>query len=250
MGTYVSNYNTQEILTSLGISQPVQFNTTSGSVDDRQNNWAGRYPVGYTQKPVRQLSDPALARDKITTNQRQALTAILAVVKQTADARESRGSVQVLHQKLWPEYRKLIAEPVDLGSIEHMLYHGEDEAITTPYIVVMELESSRKALWLVKDNYSPVGLPNEKKTLPNLGGAYSFTLDVKLSIKKSSMKRVVLFDRAQTERGSSAIERGWNIEELDDALGDSVNDDISSLHEEASLHGIDNEDDSEEDDEF
>lgn len=49
-----------------------------------------------------------------------------------------------------------------------------DEFIVTPYIVLMSIECVQKPLWLAKDTCTPVGLPDDKKTLLNFGGKYNF----------------------------------------------------------------------------
>lgn len=259
------------------------------------SNWDGQYPMEFSpaNKCMRKLSDPTLADEKITTYQNDALKEILDAVCATEDAVEFRKPVQVLRPKIWDNYKALIAEPIDLESMQHKLYHrtyatmwgfrrqvdlieenarknngdrnasiiaaaikvrsdiyhrmdeipaepplghhgvslvrriiyaddhgsastagsvvkashkgakqlgagvrhtdnptyvlplgrlgvarkaGDKEVIPTPYIVVMEVESCYKALWLIKDNYTPVGLPSDKKSLLDFGGHYNFTI--------------------------------------------------------------------------
>lgn len=48
--------------------------------------------------------------------------------------------------------------------------------IVTPYIIVVNLKSAFKALWLIKNNYTPIRLPNNKKTLLDFRGRYNFTI--------------------------------------------------------------------------
>lgn len=48
------------------------------------------------------------------------------------------------------------------------------ECIVTPYIVVVLIENTGRPLWLAKDSYTPVGLPDDKKTLLDFGGKYNF----------------------------------------------------------------------------
>lgn len=119
-----------------------------------------------------------------------------------------------------------------------------DGVIVTPYIVVMNLETVEQTLWLVKDNFTPVGLPNDKRALLDLGGVYNFTIGkladciddwkirrnpgprddlnntqvpllswvgVERLIKQSSKDQMVLFDLVRTQQeAAAAIEKGWN----------------------------------------
>lgn len=131
---------------------------------------------------------------------------------------------------------------------------GGDGAAITPYIVVMDLETVNQELWLVKDSYFPIGLPNDKETLLDFGGRYKFTIgkladdledwkirripgprggqsctqapmlswaSVEKLIKQSSMDKIVLFDRVESpQEAAAAIEKGWN--EPTDSLEDFV----------------------------
>lgn len=121
---------------------------------------------------------------------------------------------------------------------------GDDGIITTPYIVVMDLESAFKALWLVKDSYTPVGVPNDKRALLSFGTQYNFTYGRLVDdIEEWKVRRVpgprgglsstqvpmlswtgmeelvwqsgshepVIFDRVRTRQEAEAtIEKGWN----------------------------------------
>lgn len=333
------------------------------------SNWAGKYPMEFSQGPARKLSDWTLSPEKITTYQTDVLMRILEAVSHTEDSREFRKSVQSLRPKIWDNYKMLIAEPVDLESMHLKLWHGlyatmadfrrhvdlleqnartyngdrnrsitaaairvrsdiyrrmseitaeppadgevvtqirriifgigsaancdtyrangadgdeseddssedatgsepeardtdgfplvlplgrlcvsqnsdDDEVIVTPYIVVMDLESACKALWLVKDDYTPVGLPNDKKTLLDFGGRYNFTIgkladdiqdwkvrcppgsraalsgtkvpllswaSVEKLIRQSSKDKTVIFDRVESrQEAATTIEKGWN----------------------------------------
>ncbi|KAH8785283.1 hypothetical protein F5883DRAFT_636234 [Diaporthe sp. PMI_573] len=339
------------------------------------SDWAGQYPMEFSTSTARRLSrlsDVTLAAEKITTYQNDALKEILAAVSVTEDAVEFREPVQVLQPKVWGTYKALIAEPIDLGTMQHMLSHnryetmgdfrrhvelleqnavryngdrnvsivtaavnarrdiyrrmdeipaepplgrhsetqirriiyaddhgntsaarsnvggrfdadggenrdashegankpeaearhtdgptfilplgrlgvarksGGDEVIDTPYIVVMDLESAYKPLWLYKDNWTPVGLPSDKKELLDFGGKYNFTISkladdidewkllpgcarrgekgkkvptlswskVQKLIRKTSRDEAVLFDVVEDQRqAAAAIEEGWN----------------------------------------
>lgn len=332
------------------------------------SNWAGEYPMEFSQGPVRKLSDRALLIEKITTYQIEALMRMVEAVSHTEDSREFRKSVQSLRPKIWDNYKMLIAEPVDLESMHLKLWHRRyatmadfrrhvdlleqnartyngdrnrsiteaairlrsdiyrrmdeipagppadgavvtqirriifvdndgsgsaansdtddangvyddeseeatgsepeaggtngctfvlplgrlgvsrnadgDEVIITPYIVVMDLETANKALWLIKDNYTQVGLPNDKKTLLDFGGRYNFTIgiladdikdwkprctpgaraglnstkvpmlswaSVEKLIRQTSKDYTVLFDRVESRQEASAtIEKLWN----------------------------------------
>lgn len=356
------------------------------------SSWAGKYPMEFSQGPVRKLGDPALAADKITTYQNNALMRILEAVSHTEDSREFRKSVQSLRPKIWDNYKMLIAEPVDLESMHLRLWHrlyatmadfrrhvdlleqnarayngdrnrsitaaaikvrddiyrrmneipaeppvdgkvvtqirrvifvdddgsgsrasydadsangaasdesedasreeatwskpearntdgcifvlplgrlcvsrntGDDETIITPYIVVMGLESAFKSLWLIKDNYTTVGLPNDKKTLLDFGGRYNFTIgkladdiedwkirsipgprgglgstkfptlnwtSVEKLVRKFCKDKTVLFDLVKTqEDAAAAIEKGWNatipVESSEDSVVEEFDDD-------------------------
>lgn len=325
------------------------------------SNWAGKYPMEFSQGPVPELSDSTLAADKITAYQNNALMRIVEAVSHTEDSREFRKSVQSLRPKIWDNYKMLIAEPVDLESMHLMLLHkryatmadfrrhvdlleqnartyngdrnrsitaaavkvrsdiyrrmneipakppadgevvtqirrvifvdkagsgsaaesdaedtsveeatasepeardtdgwnfvlplgrlcvsrspGDDEAVVTPYIVLMDLECADKSLWLFKDNFTPVGLPSDKEALLDLGGRYNFTIgrladsiedwkirripgprgglnspqvpvlswtSVEKLIQQSSKDKAVLFDRVESRQEAvAAIEKGW-----------------------------------------
>lgn len=325
------------------------------------SNWAGKYPMEFSQGPVRKLSDPTLAADKITTYQNNALMRMVEAVSHTEDSREFRKSVQSLRPKIWDHYKMLIAEPVDLESMHLMLLHkryatmadfqrhvdlleqnartyngdrntsitaaatkvrsdfyrrmdeipaeppgdgkvatqirqiicvdnagsgsaadsdnkdtsveeatgskpeardpdgrnfvlplgrlcvsrnaGDHEFVVTPYIVLMYLQSADKALWLIKDNYTPVGLPRDKEALLDFGGKYNFTIgiladsiedwkirripgpraglgstkvpvlswaSVEKLIQQSSKDATILFDRVEARQEAAAvIEEGW-----------------------------------------
>ncbi|KAK7722640.1 transcription initiation at TATA-containing promoter protein [Diaporthe eres] len=325
------------------------------------SNWAGKYPMEFSQGPVRKLSDPTLAADKITTYQNNALMRMVEAVSHTEDSREFRKSVQSLRPKIWDHYKMLIAEPVDLESMHLMLLHkryatmadfqrhvdlleqnartyngdrntsitaaakkvrsdfyrrmdeipaeppgdgkvatqirqiifvdnarsgsaadsdnedtsveeatgskpeardpdgrnfvlplgrlcvsrnaGDHEFVVTPYIVLMDLQSADKALCLIKDNYTPVGLPRDKEALLDFGGKYNFTMGILAdSIEDWKIRRIpgprgglnstqvpvlswasvekliqlarkdtrILFDRVETRQEAAAvIEKGW-----------------------------------------
>lgn len=121
---------------------------------------------------------------------------------------------------------------------------GGDGVVITPYIVVMDLDTAERALWLVKDSYSPIGLPNDKETLLDFGGRYNFAIGkladnveewdvrrisgprgghsstqlptlswkvVEKLIQQSSEDILVLFDRVESrQEAAAAIEEGWN----------------------------------------
>lgn len=347
------------------------------------SSWAGKYPIEFSQGPVRKLSDRALLAEKITKYQKSALMKIIQAVSHTEDSREFRKSVQTLRPKIWDNYKMLIAEPIDLESMHLKLWHGlyatmadfrrhvdlleqnarnyngdrnrsitaaainvrseiyrrmdeipaeppvegevmtqirriiyvdddnsgstassdtdaanggasdesedasHDEAIgcdseagdtngcsyvlplgrlcvvrdagdngpvITPYIVVMDLETVNQSLWLVKDSYSPIGLPDDKETLLDFGGRYNFTIgkladdleewkvrriagprggpsstqvpmlswaSVEWLIKQSSEDKIVLFDRVKSRQEEvAAIVKGWN--ESTDSLEDFI----------------------------
>ncbi|KAJ0107413.1 hypothetical protein J7T55_009378 [Diaporthe amygdali] len=378
------------------------------------SEWAGEYPMEFSNDSVRKLSDPALATDSITPYRRAALMKIVAAVSRTEDSREFRKSVEALRPKIWNAYREVIAEPVDLSTIHYALFHSrygtmadfrrhvdllqqnaerfngdrnkfiteaavkvrmeiyrrmdgipaektfdgrngtkvrrivyaeddddgvvadndiedddiddfivsdgtvstdgasgnedgesfqeetpheeasrsnsapdgvghstlvlplgrlcvarnaeDDEAIITPYIVVMEIETPLKVLWLVRDDYTPVGLPEDKKTLLDFGGRYNFTLGkladdigqwrvrdgpgsragrgvqtmqsptlswahVQRSIRQSSETEPVIFDLVNTEKATTAMEKGWiTLPECYDS-GDSSYDGSESDHQ-------------------
>lgn len=131
---------------------------------------------------------------------------------------------------------------------------GDDGPVITPYIVVMDLETVKQALWLVKDSYSPIGLPNDKETLLDFGGRYNFTIgkladdleewkvrriagprggpsstqvpmlswaSVEWLIKQSSEDKIVIFDRVKSRQEAvAAIVKGWN--ESTDSLEDFI----------------------------
>lgn len=133
-----------------------------------------------------------------------------------------------------------------------------DGATVTPYIVVMNLESANKDLWLVKDSFTPVGLPDDKEALLDFGGRYNFTAgkladdiddwkvrpvlgpraglsrmkvpilswpEVEKLIRKSSKDRMVLFDVVETQQKAAAvIKEGWD-EPADSLEGFVVDDD-------------------------
>lgn len=133
-----------------------------------------------------------------------------------------------------------------------------DGATVTPYIVVMNLESANKALWLVKDSFTPVGLPHDKEALLDFGGRYNFTAgklaedigdwkvrrvpgsraglgstkvptlswpEVEELIRQSSKDGMVLFDVVETqEHAAAVIKEGWD-EPADSLEGFIVNDD-------------------------
>lgn len=270
------------------------------------SDWAGKYPIGFPRNPVRMLSDPTIAHEKITAYQKDALEKILAAVCATEDSREFRKPAHVLHPDIFDNYMELIADPIDLGTMKHNLNHNKyetmaefrrhvdlleqnarkyngkhnksitdaavkvrtdiyrrmdefsaepplkgesltqirrlveivyadhggslsaantdtengiransgesqgaspgkairseagtkftsrsdlvlplgrlcvarnteaDEFIVTPYIVLMLLEWAGTPLWLTKDIYTPVGLPDDKRTLLDFGGKYNF----------------------------------------------------------------------------
>lgn len=119
-----------------------------------------------------------------------------------------------------------------------------DGIILTPYIVVMNLETVCRDLWLVKDNYTPVRLPNDKRALLDFGGEHNFTIgmlavsiddwkvrrrpgprddlnntqvpllswaSVEKLIKKSSKDKMLLFDLVGTQQEAvAAIKKGWD----------------------------------------
>lgn len=334
------------------------------------SNWGGKYPMEFSQGPVRMLSDDALLAEKITTYQNNALMRMVREVSHTKDSCEFRKPVWRVRLYIWDAYKELIAEPIDLETIHDRLHHrlyatmaefrrhvdlleqnarkfngdhnksitaaamkvrsdiyrrmGEipaeppvdrevvtqvrrtilvddddsgsaansdtdgsaaDESedasreeatgskpeagltdgctfvlplgrlcvsnnsggvgvIVTPYIVVVDLESAFKALWLIKDNYTPVGLPNDKKTLLDFGGRYNFTMgkladdiedwkvcrrpgpraglsstkvpvlswaSVEKLVRQFGKDKTVLFDLLKTqEDAAAAIEKGWN----------------------------------------
>lgn len=320
------------------------------------SNWAGKYPMEFSQGPVRKLSDRALLAEKITTYQNNELMRIVQAVSHTEDSYEFRKPVWDLHPEIWGNYMELIAEPIDLNTMHHNLRHkvyatmadfrkhvdlleenaqaynddrnayiteaatkvkseiyrrmdeipaeppldGEsltqirriidtdddenegssygddlessvrsgdtncsfyvlplgrlcvarntdgDEPIVTPYVVVVDIESPDKTLWLFKDSYTPIGLPNHKKELLDFGGKYNFTAaivgkiddwkvrrttgprgtvngaqvpmlawkSVEKLIRQSSQDNPVLFDLIETQQGAAAaIEKGWNESE-------------------------------------
>lgn len=361
------------------------------------SDWAGKYPMEFSQSPVRKLSDRALLSEKITAYQKKALMRMIEAVSRTEDSREFRKSVQTLRPKIWDNYKMLIAEPVDLESMHLKLWHGlyvtmadfrrhvdlleqnaqtyngdrnrfittaainvrsdiyrrmdeipaeppaegelmtqirriiyvdadnsgsvassdtdaanggagdesedashdeatgydseagdingcnyvlplgrlsvsrgagDDGAVITPYIVVMDLETVDQALWLVKDGYSPIGLPNDKETLLDFGGRYNFTLgkladgvedwkvrrisgprggqsstkvpmlswaSVEKLMKLSSKDKIVLFDRVESpQEAAAAIEKGWNepTDSLEDFVVDSEDEDDEDENDE------------------
>lgn len=361
------------------------------------SDWAGKYPMEFSQGPVRKLSDRALLPEKITKYQKEALMKIIQAVSHTEDSREFRKSVQTLRPKIWDNYKMLIAEPVDLESMHLKLWHGlyatmadfqrhvdlleqnarmyngdrnrsitaaainvrsdicrrmdeipaeppvegevvtqvrriiyveedgsgsrassdtdaasggagyecenasrddatgsdseagdtngcnyvlplgrlgvsrgagGDGAVITPYIVVMDLETANQALWLVKDSYAPIGLPNDKDTLLDFGGRYNFTIgkladdledwkirrvpgprgglsstqvpmlswaSVEKLIKQSSKDKIVLFDRVESpQEAAAAIEKGWNepTDSLEDFVVDSEDEDDEDENDE------------------
>lgn len=108
----------------------------------------------------------------------------------------------------------------------------------------MILESTDKPLWLVKDIYTPVGLPDDKKILLDFGGRYNFALaklvdhinewkvrprsgnrgvnakqvptlswpNVEKLIRQTSQDEAVLFDLVENhQQAAVAIEKGWSI---------------------------------------
>lgn len=338
------------------------------------SKWYGKYPMEFSQSPVRKLSDPALKGDKITAYQKDALMKMIDAVRKTEDAYEFSEPVLALHSDIWVDYKARIPEPIDLETMHSMLFHnryatmadfrrhvdllehnartyngkrnewvataaikvkndiyrrmdgipaepprdgeavtqirqiiyandadsvsaassnngdemgpggdenqdvsyeeingsehedwcvdestlvlplgrlcvvheaGGDEVTTTPYIVVMDIESPHKSLWLVKDNYTPVGLPSDKRTLLDFGGKYNFTVgqlahdindwkvvrgrgrrvavkgtkvptlswtSVQELIQQSSQDEVILFDLIENQQAAAAdIEKGWGV---------------------------------------
>lgn len=335
------------------------------------SNWAGKYPMEFSQGPMRKLRNDVLLAEKITKYQNDALMRMVREVSHTKDSYEFRKPVWNLHPEIWDNYMKLVAEPIDLDTMHHNLRHkvyvtmadfrkhvdlleenarrynaernafvieaaikvrsdiyrrmaeipseppfdgaavtqirqvifvDDDDSssaansdtngsatgdesedalceettgskpeargnnrcvcvlplgrlcvshsaggvgvIITPYIVVVDLESAFKALWLIKDNYNPVGLPNDKKTLLDFGGRYNFTIgkladdiedwkvrqipgprgglsstkvpvlswaSVEKLVRQSGRDRPVLFDLVKNqEHAAAAIEKGWN----------------------------------------
>lgn len=117
-----------------------------------------------------------------------------------------------------------------------------DGTILTPYIVVVDLESTNKALLLVRDSFTPVGLPHDKRELLDFGGMCNFTAGkladdiddwkirrdsgprggpsstkvptlswtkVEKLIRQSIMDRPVLFDLVDTQQqAAAAIRKG------------------------------------------
>lgn len=325
------------------------------------SSWAGKYPIDFSQGPVRKLSDRTLLNEKITTYQNDALMRMVRAVSHTKDSVEFRRPLWEIRSEYWNDYKKRIAEPVDLDSMHLKLYHrlyatmadflrhvdlleqnarkfngdgsqytkeaknvrsdiyrrmdeipaeppvdgqsvtrirriiyddydgvaneadddengdvscgediesnvgvgdtdgsfhvlplgrlcvarnaGGDETFVTPYIVVVDIELDSKALWLVKDSYTPIGLPSDKKTLLDFGGKYGFATgkiaeeitdwkirrgagprdkvngarvptlswtSVEKLIRKASHDEAVLFDRMKTQQSAAAaIEKGW-----------------------------------------
>lgn len=335
------------------------------------SNWAGKYPMEFSQGPIRMLSDRALLTEKITAYQNDALMRMVRAVSHTRDSREFRKPVWRVRFNIWDAYKELVAEPIDLETMHDRLRHGlyatmadfrrhvdlleqnartfngnhnksitaaainvrsdiyrrmgeipaeppsdwkvatqvrrvifvgddgsgsaaksdtggsaacdesedasreeatgsEPEAgatdgstfvlplgrlcvsnsaggvgvIVTPYIVVVDLASASKALWLIKDNYTPVGLPDDKKTLLDFGGRYNFTIgkladdikdwkvrrspgpragpsstkvpmlsweNVEKLVRQFGKDNTVLFDLVGARQEAAAvIEHGWN----------------------------------------
>lgn len=140
---------------------------------------------------------------------------------------------------------------------------GGYETYITPYVVVVDIESPCKALWLVKDSYTPIGLPNCKKELLDFGGKYNFTTaivaeniedwkmrrspgpqvpmlswtSVEKLIRQSSQDGPVLFDLIATQQGASAaIEKGWDMkEESSEEEEDNSNEDSDSSDQAVAL---------------
>lgn len=340
------------------------------------SDWAGKYPVGFSPDSARKLSDPALAHEKITAYQNDALKKILSAICATKDAREFLRPAHVLHPDIYEHYMALIAEPIDFGTMRHMLHHNryktiaefrrhvdlleqnarayngkdnksitaaavkvkkdiyhrmddfpaepspggksltqirrlveivhtdndgnlssantdtedeigadsgeiqgastenpnqyeaqtgstnrtdlvlplgrfcvarnadDDECIVTPYIVLMFIECVQRPLWLAKDIYTPVGLPDDKKTLLDFGGKCNFAgtpladhiadwrirpsndfqilngkkvpmlhwPDVVKLTRKESLDEADIFDIVKDHRQAAAvIKKAWNI---------------------------------------
>lgn len=361
------------------------------------SEWAGKYPMDFSNDSVRKLSDPVLGANRITPYQEAALMEILSAVSHTKDSREFRKSVKAVRPEIWNSYKEVIAEPVDLSFMHSMLFDsryatmadfrrhvdllqqnaetfngdrnkfiteaavkvrmdiyrrmdaipaekpsdegivtrirrivyadddssglvadddiedddtdnfivsddttdydgvsgdedeeisreetsheeasheaasglnpatgeaghsalalplgrlcvarraGDVEAILTPYIVIMDIQSPCKALWLFKDNYTRVGLPEDKKTLLDFGGKYNFTIgmladdisdwkvrggtgcragrrtqgvqsptlswaNTERSIRQSSETDSPLFDLVNVQQAGAAIRKGW-----------------------------------------
>lgn len=341
------------------------------------SGWAGKYPIGFPRDSVRKLSDPTIAHEKITACQKDALKKILAAVCATEDASEFLKPAHVLHPDIYDNYMELIAEPIDLGTMRHMLHHNRyrtmaefkrhvdlleqnarkyngkrnksitdaavkvksdiyrrvdeffteppckgkilspirrlieivvaddvdnlstantdaedgigtdndesqgastgkalrleagaeftsrsdlvlplgrlcvarntdaDEFIVTPYIVVMLLQCTRTPLWLTKDIYTPVGLPDDKRTLLDFGGKYNFAggrltdhiddwkvrpsngiqnlngnkapmlhwPDVVKNIRETSQDEADIFDIVNQREAAAVIKQAWNESE-------------------------------------
>ncbi|KAG8168689.1 hypothetical protein KVR01_001438 [Diaporthe batatas] len=329
------------------------------TASEAYSDWAGQYPMEFSPVSIctPKLSDPALADEKITKYQRDALKEILDAVYASEDAVEFRKPVMVCHPDIWDNYKALIAEPIDIETMQHWLYHnryatmggfwrhvdlleenartyngdrnrsivtaatkirnniyhrmdeipaepplgqnsetqirriiyadehdsdsatrcaideganglkagarhtdsptfflplgrlgvarkaGGEEVIATPYIVVMGVESAYKPLWIFKDNYTPVGLPSDKKSLLGFGSHYNFTIaklvdnikewqplpargcralkgnelptlrwgKVRDLIRRTSQHRPVIFDVVENkQQAKAAIEKGWD----------------------------------------
>ncbi|KAL1875390.1 transcription initiation at TATA-containing promoter protein [Diaporthe australafricana] len=314
------------------------------------NDWGDKYPMELVPDAIRKLNDPTPADDEITAYLNAKLKEILVAVSQTKESCEFRKSVEVLRPKIWENYRAMIAEPVDLSSMHHLLSHnryptmadfkrhvdllqenaerfngdrnkfiieaaikvkaeiyrkmdeipneksvdgrdvhqvrqtiyaynddGDDgessssmelsgsragnreagypflvlpwgrlcvargaadnEVVKTPYIVAMDVGDGNKGLWMVKDQQTPIGLPDDKVALLDFGGAYNFTIallakdighwkmrgsrdvqgpmlsweTVEKLVPKFSGNRSVLFDLVGPQQAATAIEKARDI---------------------------------------
>lgn len=388
-------HNNKSILPLVTAEDGRAFSIMAGQLP--HSKWCGKYPMEFSQSPVRKLSDPALKDDKITTYQKDALMKMIDAVRNTKVAHEFSQPVLALQPKIWVHYKAQIPEPIDLETMHSMLFHnryatmadfwrhvdlleqnartfnnkpknkwvvkaaikvkndiyrrmdgipaeppldgeavtqirqiiyaidfesisaassnngeemgadgdenqdvphgeadgsepedstlvlplgrlcvvheaGGDEVTTTPYIVVMDIESPRKSLWLVKDNYIPVGLPSDKRTLLDFGGKYNFTVgmlardindwetresrgprgavkstkfptlswtSVKELIGQSSQDGAVLLDLVENQQAAAAdIKKGWDVSrESGEEDEENSNEDFDGNDTAAASHG-------------
>lgn len=77
----------------------------------------------------RQLNDPALANNAITSYQNKEIKKVLALVKKTKSGQMFRASVQTLWPGVWEQYRSLIKRPVDISFIEQNLRDNKYSAM-------------------------------------------------------------------------------------------------------------------------
>lgn len=159
------------------------------------------------------------------------------------------------------DYRFLV---LPLGRLCVARSAADNEVVKTPHIVAMDIEDRIKGLRLVKYQYTPIGLPNDKVALLDFGGAYNFTIGmlaedvrdwkirggrggsdvqgpmiswatVEKLIPKSCGNMSVLFGLVGLQRAATVIEKGW-----DTAAGSSKDENPCVRYEE---FDVDNDDD-------